>query len=47
MTTSTDDHVSFPSGEKGELLRALAEQRELLLITVPGSATRRPRGARR
>lgn len=36
MTTSTDDPARFPAGEKGELLRALAEQRELLLITVRG-----------
>lgn len=36
MTTSTDSPDTFPPGERGELLRALAEQRELLLITVRG-----------
>lgn len=38
MTTSSKnaDDVTFPPGERGELLRALAEQRELLLITVRG-----------
>ncbi|MFD9421521.1 MULTISPECIES: DUF664 domain-containing protein [unclassified Streptomyces] len=36
MTTSTDSPATFPPGERGELLRALAEQRELLLITVRG-----------
>ncbi|MFI8435788.1 DinB family protein [Streptomyces sp. NPDC079020] len=36
MTTSTDSPATFPPGERGELLRALAEQRELLLITLRG-----------
>lgn len=38
MTTSpeAEGSVPFPPGERGELLRALAEQRELLLITVRG-----------
>ncbi|MFI5685326.1 DinB family protein [Streptomyces sp. NPDC051636] len=35
MTTSQESSLSLP-GERGELLRALAEQRELLLITVRG-----------
>ncbi|OKK03741.1 hypothetical protein AMK26_20170 [Streptomyces sp. CB03234] len=36
MTTVTENSASFLPGEPGELLRALAEQRELLLITVRG-----------
>lgn len=36
MTTSPDNPSPFLRGERGELLRALAEQRELLLITVRG-----------
>ncbi|MEU7238798.1 DinB family protein [Streptomyces sparsogenes] len=36
MTTSTEAHAPSLTGERGELLRAFAEQRELLLITVRG-----------
>ncbi|OLZ74631.1 hypothetical protein AV521_03195 [Streptomyces sp. IMTB 2501] len=36
MVTSPENHASLPSGESAELLQALAEQRELLLITVRG-----------
>ncbi|MEU1861623.1 DinB family protein [Streptomyces gardneri] len=38
MTTSPENPTALPSleGERGELLHALAEQRELLLITVRG-----------
>ncbi|MET7697401.1 DinB family protein [Streptomyces sp. NPDC005485] len=36
MTTSSQNPAPFPPGEQGELLQALAEQRELLLITVRG-----------
>ncbi|WP_103889429.1 DinB family protein [Actinacidiphila yanglinensis] len=38
MTTSSHHHHAAPPlpGERGELLHALAEQRELLLITVRG-----------
>ncbi|MFI1889341.1 mycothiol transferase [Streptomyces jumonjinensis] len=39
MTTSSDSSETSASslpGERGELLRALAEQRELLLLTVRG-----------
>ncbi|MFF2412698.1 DinB family protein [Streptomyces sp. NPDC058092] len=36
MTTYSESPASFLPGERGELLRALAEQRELLLITVRG-----------
>ncbi|WP_405736209.1 hypothetical protein OG607_44315 [Streptomyces sp. NBC_01537] len=36
MATSPDNPVPFLPGERGELLRALSEQRELLLITVRG-----------
>ncbi|MEU7282906.1 DinB family protein [Streptomyces sp. NPDC045431] len=36
MTTSSQSPATPLPGERGELLRALAEQRELLLITVRG-----------
>lgn len=36
MTTLVENSASYLPGEAGELLRALAEQRELLLITVRG-----------
>lgn len=36
MTTSSENRAPFLRGERGELLRALSEQRELLLITVCG-----------
>ncbi|WP_435191603.1 DinB family protein [Streptomyces sp. bgisy126] len=36
MTTSPENQIPFLPGERGELLRALAEQRELLLIAVRG-----------
>ncbi|WP_329584981.1 hypothetical protein OG298_00710 [Streptomyces sp. NBC_01005] len=36
MTTYSESPDSFLPGEHGELLRALAKQRQLLLITVRG-----------
>ncbi|MER6546125.1 DinB family protein [Streptomyces sp. NPDC001250] len=36
MVTSPENHASLPSDESAELLQALADQRELLLITVRG-----------
>ncbi|MET9323571.1 DinB family protein [Streptomyces sp. NPDC003038] len=36
MTSSSESPTPFLRGERGELLQALAEQRELLLITVRG-----------
>ncbi len=36
MTTSPQNQPRPPSGERGELLQALAEQRELFLITLRG-----------
>ncbi|MGJ5756066.1 uncharacterized protein DUF664 [Streptomyces puniciscabiei] len=36
MVTSSEHHESLTSDERAELLQALAEQRELLLITVRG-----------
>lgn len=36
MTTSSQDPTPVLQGERGELLHALTEQRELLLITVRG-----------
>jgi uncharacterized damage-inducible protein DinB len=36
MVTSSENHPHLPSDERAELLQALADQRELLLITVRG-----------
>ncbi|MEV6292935.1 hypothetical protein AB0M41_21440 [Streptomyces sp. NPDC051896] len=36
MVTSSENRESLSSGERAELVQALAEQRELLLITVRG-----------
>ncbi|MGW5465398.1 hypothetical protein [Streptomyces sp. NPDC003996] len=36
MVTSSENRESLSSGECAELVQALAEQRELLLITVRG-----------